>query len=210
MNVNTLRPTLCADCTANHAVVTVHRSGTCRHSSDTAFSPLRRADIDVPAESLSRSPRLREVELCQLFIQGRALYRRLTRRDAWQLLGRSVDHASYQIRTSWGGGTYDPDGVVLPSTGYAVAIRPRAHRQVSVSFATMTDDLSALTLALQSFTTRAPYVGVFRDDLSQRIDIDPVAIVESRREADALGVYCGSTGGAYNYADGLGYWAPVL
>lgn len=222
MRTDTLRRTLCADCTARYATETVHRSGTCQHSSDTAWLPLRRADTDVPADSLDRSPRVSIVELAQLFVQGRDLYRALTARaEAWSLNDDQRRYL-YPLTKPWGGVTYKRDGgtidvrddsaiggeVRCAQGNYAVAIRPRGADPVSVSF----DDTSfdALTDALRTFTTRAPFIGVFRDELKRTIDVDPVAIVQTRREADALGVYCGSTGGAYCFANGLGYWAPVL
>lgn len=202
-----LRQTLCADCTAKYAVVTVHRSGNCDHNHNTAFLPLRRADTFVPAESLERSPRVSEVELSQLFVEGRDLYLQLTRRDRWKTTVPLVIHAVHNaVTVPWGGVTLSADGVENFDTGYAVSIRPKVFLPVSVPIG----DTAGLTDALDKFSTSAPYIGVFRDELKHAVEIDHVAVVENRRHADALGVYCGSTGGACNLADGLGYWAPVL
>jgi hypothetical protein len=214
-----VRPaTICADCTAKYATLTPWHEGGCDHSSDSDFRPLTRADVDVPAESLDRSPRVSVVELAQLFVEGRYLYRELTAlQDPWSL---SEDQFTYALRRTvkpWDGVTFKRSGgtadVMTDGYGtrcahgdYAVAIRPRGASQVSIPLG----DPVALERVTREFTARAPFIGVFRDEVARRIDVDPVAIVRSRRAADALGVYCGSTGGAYRYSDGLGYWAPVL
>lgn len=52
------------------------------------------------------------------------------------------------------------------------------------------------------------YLGVFHDDEHNRIDIDPVLVVRDRADVDTIGAASRSIGGAYNFADGNGYWPP--
>jgi len=52
------------------------------------------------------------------------------------------------------------------------------------------------------------YLGVFRDDDNNRIDFDPVTIVDSEAEVDSLGAYTHAVGGAYDFATGNGHFPP--
>src|SRR5204862_7128085 len=52
------------------------------------------------------------------------------------------------------------------------------------------------------------YLGVFHDDADHRIDIDPVLVVRSPNEVDAIGPYTHAVGGAYNFATRHGYFPP--
>lgn len=198
--------TICAVCTANlfRPVIadTPWSRGHCQHDERDAFTPMTLADLDVPAESLERVTVADYVVLARLFVQGKRLFFDLTRSEAWELTVPA--HVIRDMRHgAWAGGTFNRSfEEVDPADGYAVAIRPRGADPIRVPF-----DREAESVTI---STRAPYVGVFADTGSRTVDVDPVAIVATRLEADALGVYCRATGGAYNFADGLGYWAPVL
>ena len=52
------------------------------------------------------------------------------------------------------------------------------------------------------------YLGVFRDDKNNRIDFDPVTIVDTEEEVDALGAYTHAVGGAYDFSTGNGHFPP--
>ena len=52
------------------------------------------------------------------------------------------------------------------------------------------------------------YLGVFHDDENNRIDIDPVAVVDSLGLVDRVGAYTRAIGGAYHFASGDGFWPP--
>jgi hypothetical protein len=52
------------------------------------------------------------------------------------------------------------------------------------------------------------HLGVFRDEDVQRVDIDPVLVVNNHRDVETIGAYSHSVGGAYRFEDGLGYWPP--
>ena len=191
---------ICTACTARYARVTDHGQHPCDHDSSHVLAPLARQDLDITPGSEDRAPRVDIVTLCQLWEQGRTAYARLSR-YSWRPDGRAVDEARSAVRQPWGGVTLAPSGVVTRSEGYAVAMRaPLAH---------------PLSYAIgEPFTlpeiVAAPYLGVFRDEEAGRVDVDPVAIVSTLREAQALSVYCRATGGAYNFADGNGYWTPTL
>jgi hypothetical protein len=191
---------ICAACTARYATVTDHGQHPCDHDASHLLAPLARQDLSIPTGSEDRAPRVDIVTLSQLWEQGREAYARLSR-YSWRPDGRAVDEARSAVRQPWGGVTLAPSGPVVRSTGYAVAIRARLAQPLSFPIG------DTFTLP---HVVAAPYLGVFRDEEAGRIDIDPVAIVDTLREAQALSVYCRATGGAYDFATGNGFWAPTL
>jgi hypothetical protein len=54
------------------------------------------------------------------------------------------------------------------------------------------------------------HLGIFRNEDTGTYDIDPVLVLDSVEEVEQIGAYTHSVGGAYNYADGLGYWPPYV
>ena len=54
------------------------------------------------------------------------------------------------------------------------------------------------------------HLGVFRDEDTGRIDIDPVLVVDSLEDAEAIGAYTRNVGGAFSFGDGNGYWPPYV
>ena len=64
------------------------------------------------------------------------------------------------------------------------------------------------------FATQLTYdqfhLGVFRDEDIGGIDIDPVLIVDNIGDVESIGAFTHAVGGAYNFADGNGYWPPHI
>jgi hypothetical protein len=128
-----------------------------------------------------------------------------------------VQQAAFNsIQEPWGGQTIDPatGQAVEPDHGYALTIRDAHHSDpISVPIDASQQELSA---AMDEAKTRyagklqgkSVYLGVFRDDDENRVDIDPVAIVQTPEEVEALGAYCHSIGGAYDFSTGDGYFPP--
>jgi hypothetical protein len=73
---------------------------------------------------------------------------------------------------------------------------------------------AAMDLALQRFGPLLEqdkyHLGIFHDDEHHRIDIDPVVVVDTQAEAEAIGAYTHNIGGAYRFSDGNGYWPPHI
>lgn len=202
----------CAACTARYGQRLSFRVGLCDHDSTAILNPLNPSDLTAGGTGVvaERTPRLSIVELATLHMIGRNLWRtHATFRDAddrrtWSPRRQDLDTVVASTFERFGGVTLGPDGPVDPSTGYAVTVRRPGIRPESYALDRVPWD------ALLVREVSAPYLGVFRDDSGAPVvDVDPVAIVSTLREAQALGVYCASTGGAYNFADGLGYWTPT-
>ena len=128
-----------------------------------------------------------------------------------------VKQRSYaEARKSWGGETIDTDtGQPLPQGAdlYAISVKPRGMFTVSVPETATYDQFSrAMDRAKDMFRPalerRGFYLGVFHDDDTGRIDIDPVAIVDSIPLVEQVGSYTRAIGGAYHFKSGNGFWPP--
>lgn len=121
-----------------------------------------------------------------------------------------------KVQDPWGGATIDAHtGQALETDAdkYALSVKPKGLSTVSVpETASETEFNAAMDRALSSFRPvlerRGFHLGIFHDDDSNRIDIDPVAVVGSIAEVETLGAYTHAIGGAYHFRTGDGYWPP--
>lgn len=118
----------------------------------------------------------------------------------------------------WGGVTVSAGNgtVVAPvddPDAYAVTVRLNGKSSMSVPIGSDADRFArALRIARGYFADELAIpgacLGVFHDADRGRVDLDPVLIVRGLTAAHEVGAACESTGGAYRFADGLGYWPP--
>ena len=95
-----------------------------------------------------------------------------------------------------------PDG----TDAYAVSLRPAGMTSVSIpEHATFSEFEHAFTVALIRYGV-SPYLGIWHDSDAGVIEFDPVDVVGTRAEVDALGAIYPVAGGAYNFATGDGYY----
>jgi hypothetical protein len=121
-----------------------------------------------------------------------------------------------EVRKPWGGGTIDGHtGSALPQGAdkYALSVKPRGMHSISIpEHASYPDFSRAMDQAKDEFRPalerRGFYLGIFHDDDLNRIDIDPVAVVDTPEEVEAIGAYTRAIGGAYHFRTGDGYWPP--
>lgn len=121
-----------------------------------------------------------------------------------------------EVQKSWGGVTVDShNGGFVPDGAdeFAMSVKPGSMHSVSVpENATEAEFDAAMDSALAKFRPvlerKGYHLGVFHDDDSHRIDMDPVAVVGSPYEVEAIGAYAHSIGGAYHFATGDGYFPP--
>jgi len=121
-----------------------------------------------------------------------------------------------EARKPWGGETINTDtGQPLPQGAdlYALSVKPRGMDTVSVpETASEAEFGEAMDRALAMFRPalerKSFYLGVFHDDDNHRIDIDPVAIVDSLDLVEQVGSYTRAIGGAYHFQSGDGFWPP--
>lgn len=116
----------------------------------------------------------------------------------------------------WGGATIDAHtGQALPQgvNKYAMTIKDKGMETVSIrEGATRAEFETAMNVALERFRPilerEGSHLGVFHDDDLGRIDIDPVLVVDRLEDVHTIGAATRAIGGAYNFADGNGYWPP--
>jgi hypothetical protein len=123
-----------------------------------------------------------------------------------------------EVQKSWGGTTIDSHtGQALASDAdkYAVTVKPAGLESVSVGENPTAEEWSqAMDTAMARFgdtlASQSHYLGTFHDDDLKRIDIDPVVVVDTKQQSEAIGAYTHNIGGAYNFADGNVYWPPYV
>ena len=129
------------------------------------------------------------------------------KQDAWQAASKADGHLTLDPRS----------GSPLPADAdrYALTATPPGFGPVSVPEAATQDQFSAaMDEALVRFRPVLEqsgfYLAVFHDGSSHRIDIEPVAVVQSRDDAEALAAYTHNTGGAYHFRSGSVVHPPFV
>jgi hypothetical protein len=120
------------------------------------------------------------------------------------------------VQEEWGGATIEA-ATGVPITGkpkrYAMSVKPPGVETVSIPIGSDRASFdTAMEEARTRFATELSYpqyhLGVFRDEDTGQIDIDPVLVVDNLEDVESIGAYARSVGGAYSFADGNGYWPP--
>lgn len=121
-----------------------------------------------------------------------------------------------EVQQPWGGATIDAHtGKPLPqgANKWAITVKDEGFDTVEVPENPTREQWdAAMDEAKEKFRPllerQDHYLGVFHDDSLGRIDIDPVLVVSKRADVDTIGSASRAIGGAYNFADGNGYWPP--
>jgi hypothetical protein len=125
------------------------------------------------------------------------------------------------VQEEWGGMTVDAHNaqVIDPDEGFALTVKHPGMETVTVPIGASQEDFDAgMDEAMQRFggDENGPlwmdgaHLGVFRNEDTGTYDFDPVLVLDSVEEVEQVGAYTHSVGGAYSYADGLGYWPPYV
>jgi len=176
----------------------------------------------TPGEARGDSKKVTPQEFDALADRGKAHYERLLAdkrpttafddEDKWKTIRSGAYDAAQK---SWGGQTIDPETgrAIERSTGYSLEVRAPGEKQLSVPEDADEDTFNAMMdQAREEYAEKLQgsevYLGVFRDDDNNRIDFDPVTIVATTAEVDALGAYTHAVGGAYDFSTGNGHFPP--
>lgn len=133
--------------------------------------------------------------------------------DNWDDVKRD---SYFEATQSWGGATIDAHtGKALPQgvNKYALTIKDKGVETVSIPEGASKEEFdAAMETAKERFRPilerEGSHLGVFHDDDLGRIDIDPVLVVDRLEDVHTIGAATRAIGGAYNFADGNGYWPP--
>lgn len=187
-----------------------------------SYPPLRRSEFSNP-----ETPRTRAVsqgEFDTLAAQGEVKVNGYKQRASDTTgLDRNWDSIKKQAwkntRVDWGGGTVDAHtGEHLEPTGkdqFAITVKEPGVETVAVPLDASQEVLEeAMDTAKARFAEilrrQDHYLGYFRDADTGYIEFDPVLVVSTMDEVEQIGSYTHAVGGAFNFADGLGWWPPYV
>jgi hypothetical protein len=186
--------------------------------------PIFKKDYDERGGVSPRSRQVEPDEFQAVAAQGKQIVEGRRKRSTPNAL--DVDTLAAQlypkVKESWGGDTIDThtlEPVVKDETGtvdqYAVTAKTRGQESVRLSEGASQEEFrAALAEATEKFKaeldSEGAHLGVFHDDDLGVIDIDPVYVVNSLEESDAIGAYTGALGGAYHYQSGDGFFSPYI
>lgn len=125
-------------------------------------------------------------------------------------------NAYAEATQSWGGATVDAHtGQALPQgvNKWALTIKDKGVNTVSIPEGASRQEFdAAMDTAKERFRPilerQGSHLGIFHDDDLGRIDFDPVLVVDNLSDVHTIGAATRAIGGAYNFADGNGYWPP--
>jgi hypothetical protein len=187
-----------------------------------AFADLDFAGPIITAdEARGNSRPVTRTEFDDLAATGRAMvHARMSSRtpatgldERWDTI---VADAFRAVSQPWGGVTVDTHtGQPIQSDAdlYALSFRPQGVASVSTpEDPTLAEFAAAMAAARTRFRVQleatGAHLGVFHDDDMGRVDIDPVLIVDTVDEVEAIGAYTHAVGGAYHFRTGDGFWPP--
>lgn len=183
------------------------------HKSDLSTTDARRSREVTPEEFQEIAKRgAAKYELTNHGV-GRGTPKALYDRFSWRL---KVRRAFDETRKPWGGVTFDAHTgkeVTHNADAYALTVRPVGMDSVTVKpDASGMEFLRAMNDAREKYkdilSRAGHHLGVFHDADKNIIDIDPVLIVYSLKDAEEIGAFTHATGGAYHFKSGDGFWPP--
>jgi GNAT superfamily N-acetyltransferase len=185
----------------------------------TEYPPIYRHQLSTP--DARRSREVSPEEFQETARRGHEQYERLRQGGSPPHgLDRNWDHVvrhAYQAtREPWGGATYNAhtgEPVESDADAYALTVRHPGMPRVEVPPDASEEEFSvAMHHARNAYHDalhyRGAHLGVFHDVEKGSVDIDPVTIVHSLKDAEELGAYTHATGGAYHFKSGEGFWPP--
>lgn len=126
-----------------------------------------------------------------------------------------VNNAYTESQKSWGGVTVDSHtGAPYPGDkGFALTVKSPGQQSVTIpENADQPHFAAAMKEARQRFDPQLQrpdhHLGVFHDDDTHQIDIDPVLVVQTPQEVEEIGAATHAIGGAYDFSTGDGYFPP--
>jgi hypothetical protein len=183
-------------------------------------APIHASDLSTP--DARRSPEVSADEFQGFAQRGAAKYDRLKAgsSEPTALKGASWDKikadAFASSREPWGGMTVDTHtGKHVPADAdaYALTVREPGMKPVHVSpKASRAEFDQAMETAKARYADILArpnhHLGVFHDQDTNSIDIDPVLVTPSLEDVHEIGAYTRAVGGAYHFKSGDGFWPP--
>jgi hypothetical protein len=189
------------------------------HKKVGGFKEIRKADLSTPDARRSRP--VSSTEFQRIAAKGAVQYAGLKKdaspttglKDNWSSI---VDSSYKEALKPWGGTTIDAHtGKILSSKADKYALTAREPGVQSVTLpenASRAEFETAMMTAHDKFKStlenKDHYLGVFHNNDTGKIEIDPVVVVHDKKSVETIGAYTHATGGAYHFKSGDGYWPP--
>lgn len=184
------------------------------------FPTIHASDLSTP--DARRSPEVSPEEFQGFARRGAAKYATLKAgaSEPSALRGKSwdkiVNDAYTSSREPWGGMTVDAHtGKHVPADAdkYALTAREPGMEGVHVSPKASREEFSrAMETARKRYKSilarPGHHLGVFHDEDTNTIDIDPVLVTDRLEDVHDIGAYTRAVGGAYHFKSGDGFWPP--
>lgn len=196
-----------------------HGPGGRMTAKDKKYPEISMADLSTP--DARRSPAVSSQEFQKIAARGEKKYAAMSGKsspakgldDNWNSI---VDHSYEEAMRDWGGVTIDSHtgkDVPADADAYALTMREPGMPKVSIpegsSKSTFRAAMNKARKSYDSILQRQGHnLGVFHDNDTKTIDIDPVALAKTRQDAEDIGAYTHAVGGAYHFKSGNGYWPP--
>lgn len=181
---------------------------------------IRASDLSTP--DARRSPEVTRDEFQTYAERGRAKYDALKagastpsalQGDNWT---RLKERAWQESREPWGGITTDAHtgkDVEPEADAYALTVRepdmPSVHVSPDADRAEFDKAMETAKRRYAQILSRPNHhLGVFHDQDTGNIDIDPVLVTPSLDDVHEIGAYTHAVGGAYHFKSGDGFWPP--
>jgi hypothetical protein len=194
------------------------------HGIDTELGTTAAAPVPITeAEARGNSRGVSSAEFHTIAADGRHLLNNFEaqRTPATALIDNlaNIKESAYQaVQQPWGGMTIDThtgQAIDPHADKFALSVKPPGATSMSVPDSASEADFSkAVDAAVKRFAALLEqgnyHLGIFHDDAHGRIDIDPVVVVDTQEQAEAIGAYTHNIGGAYRFSDGNGYFPPHI
>lgn len=182
---------------------------------------ISKADLSTPDARRSRA--VSSDEFQSIAAHGAAEYEKL-KREGGPTTGldknwAAISNRAYsETREPWGGATIDAHtGEFLTGNEdkYALTVRPAGSAQISIpanaSPAEFRKALDRAKIEYADILQRKDHsLGVFHDNDTGTIDIDPVLVTANKSHVETIGAFTHAVGGAYHFASGDGFWPPYV
>jgi len=187
-------------------------------------TPITESDM---ANQSGRGRTVTPVESRALAEEGKVeVDRRLANSSAPTGLDNLDVHRLYQetrpeVNDGWGGDTIDAHtgaSVVKATDGtdqMSLTVRLPGMKEITVDpNADEATFARGIEQAKQEYATilasEGAHLGIFRNDTTGRIEIDPTYVVGDSHQVETIGSYTHANGGAYHYQTGNGVWVPNI
>lgn len=188
------------------------------HRKHSGVKLIHKSDLSTP--DARRSREVSPDEFKRIAAKGAAQYARLGKNKTPtsgldKHFTSIIADAHKEVSKSWGGATYDAHtGAKLPADAdtYAITARPPGVESTHIPEGSSKREMAKAMRAARAkygdiLAKENHHLGVFHNDDTHSIEIDPVVTVP-KEQVETIGAFTHAVGGAYHFKSGDGFWPP--